>query len=109
MRQFSDLPHREQALLLLRVVQVIADGENYKCIEEVASERNISPEALWHQICADEGLVKCQPWTDFPNLPRNLPIQKLGSTEHPLISKSLTKLTNALANECEPIHICQTA
>ena len=95
MRQFFDLPHFEQALLLVKVVQLIADGDTYKRIEDVAAGRDTSSQGLWLQLCADEGFDQCEPWPGFPDLPKNFPIHRIGTDEHPLVAKSRAKLTAA--------------
>jgi hypothetical protein len=69
MRQFSDLSHYQQTMLLVRVVQLVAAGNTYKSIEDVAAARETSPRLLWLNICADEGFAACEPWTGFPGLP----------------------------------------
>ena len=94
MQQFADLPYYQQALLLVRVVQIVTDGDRYIPIEEIATRRNTSPKALWLQICADEGFDGCAPWHGFPDLPEDFSIHRIGSPEHPLITKSLAKLTS---------------
>ena len=94
MRQFFDLPHYEQALLLVRVLQLVTDGDTFTPVEEISTRRNISPRVLWLQICADEGFDDCDPWPGFPDLPENFQSHRLGATVHPLVSKSLLKLTS---------------
>ena len=69
MQRFSDLSYHHQALLMVRVVQLIANGDSYGTLEELATKRNTTAHVLWLNICADEGLDVCEPWSGFPGLP----------------------------------------
>ena len=72
MRPFSDLSHYERSALLLRVVQLVVEGDTYKSFQHIAAVRNTSPRLLWLKICADEGFNACEPWAGFPRLPEEL-------------------------------------
>src|SRR3569623_153997 len=103
MRQFSELSYGQQALLFVRVVQLAADGNSYKRIEDVAASHNVSSRGLWLKLCADEGFEACEPWFGFPDLPAHFTADGVRS-EHPLVSKNLVKIT-FLPRDLEPIKI----
>ena len=94
MRRFFDLPHHDQALLLVRMVQLIAKGDAYTSIEEVAARRSTSPQLLWLKICADEGLDACEPWPGFPALPRDFTFNALPS-EAPAPPRWVARINNS--------------
>jgi hypothetical protein len=94
MRQFSDLSPHEQALLLVKVVQLVANGDSYISIEEVAAGRNNTSQQLWLKICSDEGMDDCEPWNGFPELPKYFPRRDGRPIEHPLSAKLRKQITH---------------
>jgi len=72
---------------------LIADGDTYASIEEIAAGRHTSPQLLWLKICADEGFEACEPWPGFPGLPKDFSMAGTVAPEHPLTAQLREKLT----------------
>ena len=70
MRQFRELSDYEKTVLLVRIVQLLAEGDTYKSVEEIAAASKTSPRLLWLKICAEEHFDACEPWSEFPCLPK---------------------------------------
>jgi hypothetical protein len=100
MRQFSELPYYEQTVLVLRMVQLVAERDTFRSIEDVAAAHETSPRLLWLKICASEGLQACEPWEGFPNYPKTfLTIQgKSSEREANLRTSQLCKQLERLAS-----------
>jgi hypothetical protein len=72
MRKFEDLHIEEQNCLLIAMLGLIVVS-GARSIRDVADDKGITVEELWHDVCADAGLDACHPWAGFPDRPQNLP------------------------------------
>lgn len=70
MRRYRELSDFEKSVLLVRVVQLLAQGDTYTSVEEIAAASKTSPRLLWLKICAEEHFDACEPWVEFPCLPK---------------------------------------
>jgi hypothetical protein len=71
MKRFDDLHAHDQIELKLALLELLLDSGHRK-IEDVAKDRDSTPRELWRTICADAGFDDCEPWPEFPDLPKKM-------------------------------------